>query len=57
MKYAPGGARRTGIRSDGMCAAVPWWPILFVAARENDHYFWDELVLVVAAPANYTRYL
>jgi hypothetical protein len=39
-----------------MCAAVPWWPILFVAARENGHYFWEELVLVVAAPANYTRF-
>jgi hypothetical protein len=21
-----------------MCAAVPWWPILFVAARENDDF-------------------
>jgi hypothetical protein len=20
-----------------MCAAVPWWPMLFVAAGENDH--------------------
>jgi hypothetical protein len=40
-----------------MCAALPWWPILLVAARENDRDFWDELVLVVAAPANYTRYL
>jgi len=39
-----------------MCAAVPWWPILFVAVRENDDNFWDELVLVVAAPANYTRF-
>jgi hypothetical protein len=28
-----------------MCAALPWWPILLVAARENDHDFWDELVL------------
>ena len=28
-----------------MCAAaVPWWPMLFVAARENDHDFWNELV-------------
>jgi len=39
-----------------MCAAVPWWPMPFVAAGENDHDFWDELVLVVAAPANYTRF-
>jgi hypothetical protein len=45
-----------GIRSDGMCAAVPWWPILFAAARENDDNFRDELVLVVAAHANYTRF-
>jgi len=27
-----------------MCAAVPWWPMLFVAAGENDHDFWNELV-------------
>ena len=27
-----------------MCAAVPWCPKLFVAAGENDHDFWNELV-------------
>jgi hypothetical protein len=27
-----------------MCAAVPWWPMLFVSAGENDHDFWNELV-------------
>jgi hypothetical protein len=32
------------MRSDGMCAAVPWWPMLFVAAGENDRDFWNELI-------------
>jgi hypothetical protein len=27
-----------------MCAAMPWWPMLFVAAGENDHDFWNESV-------------
>jgi hypothetical protein len=27
-----------------MCAAVPWCPMLFVAAGDNDHDFWNELV-------------
>jgi hypothetical protein len=27
-----------------MCAAAPWWPMPFVAAGENNHDFWNELV-------------
>jgi hypothetical protein len=41
-----------------MCAAEPWWPMLFVAAGKNDYDFAERIDSVVAAVlGEYTRYL